>query len=110
MGGTSVIRNRVDQNGRSNYAGFVNFNMAGNNRTTGNAFAMALLGNFRTYSKRTAIRSASSASRRSTRSSPIKLAPRQQADHRRRHALSSVGDTHEQRHQLIRRFADLAQW
>ncbi len=50
-GGTSIIRNRVDQNGRSNYAGFVNFNTAGNNRTTGNAFADALLGNFRTYSE-----------------------------------------------------------
>jgi len=50
-GGVSVIRNRLDQNGRSNYAGFVNFNTAGNTRTTGNAFADALLGNFRTYSE-----------------------------------------------------------
>ena len=50
-GGTSIIRNRVDQNGRSNYAGFVNYNTAGNNRTTGNAFADALLGNFRSYSE-----------------------------------------------------------
>lgn len=53
-GGTSIIRNRVDQNGRSNYPGFVNFNTAGNSRTTGNAFADLLLGNFRTYTEASA--------------------------------------------------------
>jgi hypothetical protein len=49
--GVLVIRNRKDQNGRSLYAGNVNFNTAGNNRTSGHSFADALLGNFRTYSE-----------------------------------------------------------
>jgi len=47
------IRNRKDQNGRSIYTGNVSFN-SGNSSgavTTGNAFADALLGNFRTYSE-----------------------------------------------------------
>jgi hypothetical protein len=47
--GGMVIRNRKDQNSRSPYAGFVSFNATGNPRSTGNAFADALLGNFRTY-------------------------------------------------------------
>lgn len=47
--GGLLIYNEKDQNGRSEYAGFVSFATAGNARTTGNAFADALLGNFRTY-------------------------------------------------------------
>jgi hypothetical protein len=49
--GALVYRNRIDQNGRTTYAGNVTFNTAGNTRTTGNALADALLGNFRTYSE-----------------------------------------------------------
>ncbi len=49
--GVLVVRNRKDQNGRSPYAGNVAFNTTGNTRTTGNSFADALLGNFRTYSE-----------------------------------------------------------
>ncbi len=49
--GALVIRNRKDQNARSIYAGSVAFNPAGNPNSTGNAFADALLGNFRTYSE-----------------------------------------------------------
>ena len=49
--GALVIRNRKDQNGRSIYTGNVDFNPSGNNRTTGNGFADALLGNFRRYSE-----------------------------------------------------------
>jgi hypothetical protein len=49
--GGMVIRNRKDQNGRSRYAGQVDFNATGNNRTTGHSFADALLGNFRTYTE-----------------------------------------------------------
>jgi hypothetical protein len=45
------IRNRKDQNGRSIYTGSVNFSTSGNTNSTGNAFADALLGNFRTYSE-----------------------------------------------------------
>lgn len=49
-GGGTYIRNRKDQNGRSGYTGTLTFNT---NRpsTTGNAFADALLGNFRTYNE-----------------------------------------------------------
>ena len=47
--GAMVIRNRKDQNSRSEYAGFVSFNPTGNPQSTGNGFADALLGNFRTY-------------------------------------------------------------
>jgi Carboxypeptidase regulatory-like domain len=49
--GLVVIRNRKDQNGRSIYTGNVSFNSgaAPGAVTTGNAFADALLGNFRTY-------------------------------------------------------------
>jgi hypothetical protein len=49
--GALVVRDRKDQNGRSIYAGSVSFNPAGNPNSTGNAFADALLGNFRTYSE-----------------------------------------------------------
>jgi len=49
--GGMVVRNRKDQNGRSLYAGRLDFNPTGNTNSTGNAFADALLGNFRTYSE-----------------------------------------------------------
>ncbi|MDT5159134.1 MAG: hypothetical protein QOH51_3491 [Acidobacteriota bacterium] len=49
--GGLVYRNRIDQNGRTTYAGNVTFNASGNTRSTGNAMADALLGNFRTYSE-----------------------------------------------------------
>jgi hypothetical protein len=49
--GGLVVRNRKDQNGRSLYTGDLRFDTGGNPRTTGNAFADALLGNFRTYSE-----------------------------------------------------------
>ena len=51
--GVLVVRNRKDQNGRSIYTGNVSFNSgaASGAVTTGNAFADALLGNFRTYSE-----------------------------------------------------------
>jgi hypothetical protein len=49
--GGLVYRNRIDQNGRTTYTGNVTYNAAGNTRSTGNALADALLGNFRTYSE-----------------------------------------------------------
>ena len=49
-----MIRDRVDQNGRSAYTGNLTFNASGNSNTTGNALADALLGNFRTYSEASA--------------------------------------------------------
>ncbi len=49
--GVIIIRNRKDQNGRPNYTGSVAFNAGGNNLSTSNAFADALLGNFRTYTE-----------------------------------------------------------
>jgi hypothetical protein len=49
--GLSITRNRIDQNARTTYAGQVDFNTGGNTRTSNNAFADALLGNFRTYSE-----------------------------------------------------------
>ncbi|MDX6712507.1 MAG: hypothetical protein QOH96_3523 [Blastocatellia bacterium] len=49
--GALVYRNRIDQNGRTTYAGNVNFSTGGNPNTTNNAVADALLGNFRTYSE-----------------------------------------------------------
>jgi Carboxypeptidase regulatory-like domain len=49
--GVKYTRNRKDQNGRSTYLGDVAFNNTGNPRTTNNAFADALLGNFRTYTE-----------------------------------------------------------
>jgi hypothetical protein len=48
--GALIIRNRKDQNGRSAYTGNLAFN-TNSSRTTGNAFADALLGNFRTYNE-----------------------------------------------------------
>ncbi|MBO0724030.1 MAG: TonB-dependent receptor [Blastocatellia bacterium] len=49
--GMMLIRNRKDQNGRTTYTGVVNFNPTGNPNSTGNAFADALLGNFRNYTE-----------------------------------------------------------
>ena len=49
--GALVYRNRIDQNGRTTYTGNVAFNTGSNTRTSNNAFADALLGNFRTYSE-----------------------------------------------------------
>ncbi|MDQ3253285.1 MAG: carboxypeptidase regulatory-like domain-containing protein, partial [Acidobacteriota bacterium] len=49
--GVLLNRNRKDQNGRPTYAGNLAFDAAGNPNTTGNAFADALLGNFRRYSE-----------------------------------------------------------
>lgn len=49
--GGTVTRNRIDQNARTTYAGQVDFSTGSNTRTTNNAFADALLGNFRTYSE-----------------------------------------------------------
>ena len=49
--GGAYIRNRKDQNGRSRYSGQVSFNSSGNPNSTGNAFADALLGNFRNYTE-----------------------------------------------------------
>ncbi len=49
--GGLVYRNRIDQNGRTTYAGNLTFNASGNTRTTNNALGDALLGNFRTYSE-----------------------------------------------------------
>jgi len=48
--GALIIRNRKDQNGRSGYTGTLAFNTNGT-RTTGNTFADALLGNFRSYNE-----------------------------------------------------------
>jgi len=48
-GGFLTIYNEKDQNGRSEYPGFVSFSTSGNTLSSGNAFADALLGNFRTY-------------------------------------------------------------
>ena len=50
-GGAKYIRNRKDQNGRTDYLGFLNFNTGGNPNSTGTALADALLGNFRTYTE-----------------------------------------------------------
>ena len=48
-GGVLIVYNEKDQNGRSEYPGFVSFSTASNTGTTGNAYADSLLGNFRTY-------------------------------------------------------------
>jgi len=50
--GAVFIRDRVDQNGRPDYTGNINFQASGN--TTGNALADALLGNFRSYTEASA--------------------------------------------------------
>jgi hypothetical protein len=52
--GVTVVRDRVDQNGRPNYTGNATFSTSGNPNTTGNALADALLGNFRTYTEASA--------------------------------------------------------
>lgn len=50
--GIAIIRNRKDQNGRTDYAGNLNFSSdTGNANRTFQSFADALLGNFRTYSE-----------------------------------------------------------
>ncbi|PYX89929.1 MAG: hypothetical protein DMG67_13900 [Acidobacteria bacterium] len=48
-GGVVVIRNRKDQNARSDYAGNVTFTTSNSTNTTGNSLADALLGNFQDY-------------------------------------------------------------
>jgi hypothetical protein len=52
--GVTVVRDRVDQNGRPAYTGNITFNTSGNPNTTGNALADALIGNFRTYTEASA--------------------------------------------------------
>lgn len=52
--GAAIIRDRVDQNGRSAYTGSLNFATSGNSNTTGNAVADMLMGNFRTYTEASA--------------------------------------------------------
>ena len=48
--GALIVRNRKDQNGRSGYTGNLAFNTNAS-KSTGNTFADALLGNFRTYNE-----------------------------------------------------------
>ena len=48
--GLLIVRNRKDQNGRSGYTGSLAFNTNAT-KSTGNSFADALLGNFRSYSE-----------------------------------------------------------
>ena len=52
--GATIVRDRVDQNGRPSYTGNLNFNPSGNPNTTGNALADMLTGNFRTYAEASA--------------------------------------------------------
>jgi len=49
--GGSVIRNRKDQNGRTNYDGTVNFNTSPNTNSTGYALADVVTGNFSSYTE-----------------------------------------------------------
>ncbi len=49
--GVMIVRNRKDQNGRTNYDGTVNFNTSPNTNSTGYALADVLTGNFSTYSE-----------------------------------------------------------
>jgi hypothetical protein len=49
--GVQFIRNRKDQNGRTNYDGTVNFNISPNNNTTGYALADVIAGAFSTYTE-----------------------------------------------------------
>ena len=49
--GFAVIRDRVDQNGRSSVTGNVTFQTSGSTNTTGNAVADMLLGNFYNFSE-----------------------------------------------------------
>jgi hypothetical protein len=44
-------KSEIYQNGRSTYAGTINYNTGQNPNSSGNAFADALLGNFRTYTE-----------------------------------------------------------
>jgi hypothetical protein len=50
-GGVKYTRNRKDQNGRTDYLGFIEFDTAGNPNSTTNGMADALLGNFRRYTE-----------------------------------------------------------
>jgi hypothetical protein len=50
-GGVLYVFNTKKQNGRSNYTGTVNYSTSGNTKSSGYAFADALLGNFRSYSE-----------------------------------------------------------
>jgi hypothetical protein len=52
--GGVYIRDRIDQNGRPNYNGNVNFTNVNNPNTTGNALADALIGNFQSYTEASA--------------------------------------------------------
>jgi hypothetical protein len=52
--GLTIVRDRVDQNGRPSYTGNLSFNTSGNPNTTGNALADALIGNFRSYTEASA--------------------------------------------------------
>ncbi len=49
--GAVFIRDRIDQNGRPNYNGSVNFNPNGATNSTGLAIADALIGNFNSYTE-----------------------------------------------------------
>ncbi len=49
--GGLVNKSEIYQNGRSTYAGTVNYSTTQNPNSSGNAFADALLGNFRTYTE-----------------------------------------------------------
>jgi hypothetical protein len=49
--GALYVYNTKKQNGRSNYTGEVRFSTTGNTKSSGYAFADALLGNFRSYSE-----------------------------------------------------------
>jgi hypothetical protein len=49
--GGIFIRNRVDQNGRPQYLGQINFTTSSSTNTTGNALADALIGNFAQYTE-----------------------------------------------------------
>jgi hypothetical protein len=49
--GVMIIRDRKNQNGRSDYNGNISFNATGNPNTTGYTLADALLGNFNSYTE-----------------------------------------------------------
>jgi hypothetical protein len=49
--GVLIIRNRKNQNGRSDYDGNFSFNPSGNPNTTGYSLADALIGNFNSYTE-----------------------------------------------------------
>jgi hypothetical protein len=52
--GVTIVRDRVDQNGRPYYTGNLSFSTSGNPLTSGNALADALIGNFRSYTEASA--------------------------------------------------------